>query len=89
MGNKRHHTLTSYGSNGKVGCKGFNVSMMGFEENECILGQGLLLDTLQLVGTMVWLLKGFFCKRLVHLVQFLKNVFWSGLSIAHAFLVYS
>jgi hypothetical protein len=26
---------------------------------------------------------------LVHLVQFLKNVFWSGLSIAHAFLVYS
>jgi len=31
----------------------------------------------------------FFGNRLVHLVQFLKNVFWSGLSIAHAFLVYS
>jgi hypothetical protein len=40
MGNKRHHTLASYGSNGRLGCKGFNVSMMGFEENECILGQG-------------------------------------------------
>jgi hypothetical protein len=46
------------------------------------------LDTLQLMGTMVWLSKGFVNGWCTLSANF-QNVFWLGLSIAHAFLVYS